>query len=371
MLKLQIKELLLASFSFEEYNPLYTKVLLLYALLFSAVIINLVFVFINLFVNHAYALMWINIFIFIFSSLALYVLRERQDHMLAGYIGNFTLFVGFILVVLLFEGSNYTLIWSYFFAPFAIITLGASRGLQVSFVFIGIVLGISYMGVGIWEEGRWNLQSYLRFAVAHLLMLYIIYAIQNRYERANAKIEKLRQKEKEQLKIFEKLSITDPLTMLYNRRFLNEIFPRQLNSARRTERLFAFFLLDMDYFKQYNDSYGHQKGDWALQQVAEVLSSTLRRNEDYAFRIGGEEFAGIIVAEDKKSIEIRVISILQALKVCNIECENALDQGHLTCSVGAYVVEDETEYLFNDIYRATDEALYKAKADGRNRIVYV
>lgn len=370
-MKPKLKELLLASFSFEEYNPLYTKVLLLNALLFSAIIINFVFVFINLFVNHAYVLMAINLFIFIFSALALYVLRERQDHMLAGYIGNVALFIGFLLVVVLFKGSNYTLIWSYFFAPFAIITLGASRGLLVAFVFIVMVFGITYTGIGVWEEGSWNLQSYVRFMIAHILMLYIIYAIQNSYERANKKIEQLRQKEKEQLKLFEKLSITDPLTSLYNRRFLNEIFIRQINNTRRNEKVFAFFLLDMDYFKQYNDSYGHQKGDWALQQVAEVLSSVLRRSEDYAFRIGGEEFAGIVVGEDTKSIEIRIMSILHALKACDIECENALEQGVLTCSIGAYVVKDESEYSFNEIYRTADEALYKAKADGRDRVIYV
>ena len=370
-MKPKLKELLLASFSFEEYSPLYTKVLLLNALLFSAIVINLVFTFVNLFVNHAYALMSINLFILVLSALALYVLRERQDHIGAGYIGNIALFIGFLLVALLFEGANYTLIWSYFFAPFAIITLGASRGLLFAFVFMVILFGITYTGIDVWEEGRWNSQSYLRFMIAHILMLYIIYAIQNSYERANQKIEKLRQKEKEQLKVFEKLSITDPLTSLYNRRFLNEIFLRQINNTRRNDKVFAFFLLDMDYFKQYNDSYGHQKGDWALQQVAEVLSSVLRRSEDYAFRIGGEEFAGIVVGEDTKNIEMRIVSILHALKASHIECENALEQGVLTCSIGAYVVEDETEYSFNEIYRTADEALYKAKADGRDRVVYV
>ena len=368
-MKPSLKELLLASFEFEDYSPLYTKVLLLNALLFSAVVINIVFILIHLFFTHDFSVMAVNVSIALLSLVSLYLLRERHDHVSAGYLGTVVLFAGFIVVTVMLEGANYTLIWSYFFAPFAMITLGASRGLVITLLFLAIILSVSYMGIGSWMQGEWNLQSYLRFLVAHILMVYIIYAVQNSNERANRKIEALRSKEQEQLKLFETLSVTDPLTGLYNRRFLEELFPRQLNSARRHNKVFAFFLLDMDYFKQFNDSYGHQKGDWALEQVSEVLKSSLRRSEDYAFRMGGEEFAGIVIGDDRNSVETRIASVVEAMRACGIENSGSNTGTLLTCSIGAYVVEDEDD--FNAIYRKADEALYKAKADGRDQVVYV
>ena len=370
-MKPKLSELLLASFEFEEYSPLYTKVLLLNALLFSMMIINFVFIVINLFFTHEYIMSALNLVMFSSALFSLYILREKGDHNLAGNLGTATLFFGFLAVVLLIKGENFTLIWSYFFAPFAIVTLGAARGLLVSFVYLVMLFTITYMGVGIWQDGLWNMESFLRFLVAHILVVYIIYAVQNSNERANTKIAQLRQKEKEQLKIFEKLSITDPLTGLYNRRFLEEIFPRQLNNARRNNKVFGFFLLDMDYFKQYNDNYGHQKGDWALEQVSDVLTACLRRSEDYAFRMGGEEFAGIVVCDDRESAEIRIRSIAQALRECNIENRESHNSGLLTCSIGAYILEDSEEYDFKTIYRESDEALYKAKANGRDQVVFV
>jgi len=369
-LKPKLRELLLASFRFDDYSPLYTKVLLLNALLFISAVMNFIFLFIQLAVVHNYQIAIVNFSILLFSLIALYILREKQNHKLASYIGNGILFIAFIAIIILLQGKSYTLIWTYFFAPFAIITLGAARGLVLSALFSIITFSLVYSGIGVWLDGTWDLPSYLRFVLAHFLMLYVMYAVQNSQERANKKIEELRLHEKEQLQLFEKLSITDALTSLYNRRFLVEIFARQLNSAKRNHKTFAFFILDLDYFKQYNDTYGHQKGDWALQEIAKLLKKQLKRSDDYAFRMGGEEFAGIILADNKQGIQKQIIQIHKALSTLNIPHLNSLINDVLTCSIGVCIVEQNHEGTFSEVYKHTDEALYKAKASGRDLISY-
>ena len=95
----------------------------------------------------------------------------------------------------------------------------------------------------------------------------------------------------------EKLSITDELSSLFNRRHFNNLFPQELARAEREQKSIALILIDVDYFKPYNDNYGHQQGDKVLQDVAKVLQNSLRRAGDFAFRIGGEEFCVVITVD--------------------------------------------------------------------------
>ncbi len=359
-----------ASFEFEDYSPLHTKILLLNAMLFITAALTLLFTVILLFITQSYDLLFIDLSVFLSLSYTLYILRVKNDHQRAAYIGNAVLFTAILAITLLHHGENYTLIWTFFFAPFSIVTLGASRGLIVSFIFMLIVLALTYTGVGEWQEGAWNTESYLRFLIAHFLMLYVIFVIQNSNERANNKISRMRHYEKKQLKFFEQLSITDPLTSLYNRRFLKEIFPRQLFSAKRNDKLFAFFILDLDYFKQYNDTYGHQKGDWAIEQTANILKEHLRRSSDYTFRLGGEEFAAIILGDDIDCIHNRINAILQAVADLKIEHKGSNVKSVLTCSIGACILEVDSEYDLEDFYSLADEALYRAKDNGRDQVIY-
>jgi diguanylate cyclase (GGDEF)-like protein len=369
-MKPKLQELLFASFEFEDYNPLQTKVLILNAMLFITILISILFMFINFFVTHNYVLFTVNLFMASLIGYSLYLLREKQMYIAAIYIGNVTLFIAFIAITLLKHGENYTLVWTYFFVPFSIITLGARNGLILSFTFIMTLLAITFTGISTWGNADWNTETFLRFSLAHFVMLYVIYAIQNSNESANSKIEKLRQKEKLQLKLLEKLSITDTLTSLYNRRFFEEISPRQIQRAKSNKELLTFFVLDLDYFKQYNDTYGHQKGDWALVQVSEVLKEVFSKSDDYTFRIGGEEFAGIFLDEDVANIHNRINTVIENLNKKHIEHLGNPIENMLTCSIGVYIQEIESDLTHQEIYRLADEALYKAKEKGRNQIVY-
>lgn len=297
---------------------------------------------------------------------ALILLRYQKDYRRASYLSTSVFFIAFLAIISLLKGEHFSIIWSYFFAPFSMIILGAKRGLFISIVFLSFALSFSYIGVGNWIHGLWDMASYIRFALSQIVMLYVIYAITNSNEKANKKIESLRQRELAQLKLFEKLSITDPLTSLYNRRSLQEIFPKEFYAAQREKKYFAYLLLDLDYFKHYNDTYGHKKGDDVLIEIAALLKQSCR----YAFRIGGDEFAGILVADRLQKIKKRVNNLQRQIYDLKIEHQQNPVAPYVTCSIGTHIVQTY-EYDFNEIYNNTDKALYKAKAEGRNRVVFL
>jgi len=365
-MKPKLKELLLASFSFEESNPLFTRILILNAFLFITATVSFVSILYNTFFIHNYLLVYIDLFIFSFITYALYQLRQKRNYTLAAYMGTITLFFALNAMALILHAENFTLIWTYFYAPFVMITLGAKRGLLISLVFLIAVLTGTYYGIDKWLDGAWDISSYSRFTLAHAVMLYVTYAISNSYEKAYERIEALRQREKAQLKLFEKLSITDPLTSLYNRRSLKEIFPKEFYDAKRNNHYFAYFLLDLDYFKSYNDTYGHQKGDEVLIAVADILKEKFK----FTFRIGGDEFAGILVGDTKEVIKQKIDQLHESIVSLQIENEKSPISTHLTCSIGVHII-NEYEYDFEEIYNLADTALYKAKALGRNQVIYL
>lgn len=128
-------------------------------------------------------------------------------------------------------------------------------------------------------------------------------------------------------------------------------------------------MIDIDYFKQYNDTYGHHQGDTALISVANSLKKSLKRPEDYVFRLGGEEFC-VITSEINKEgtleLEKRIKSNIESLLIEHIgsKCSS-----YLTASIGIKIVSDDLYLDYDDIYKLADDALYEAKDEGRNKII--
>jgi len=172
-------------------------------------------------------------------------------------------------------------------------------------------------------------------------------------------------------KYIEMISITDGLTSLFNRRHFDEIFPKQLKIAKRQNSYLAFAMVDIDKFKQYNDIYGHQEGDSALKAVAGILKNGLKRADDYSFRLGGEEF-GLLFQSKTKHGTIDVCErIRQGVEKLNIEHKGNSAKPFLTISIGVVLISPRSSALPEEIYKKADEALYKAKNSGRNRVEIV
>jgi len=169
----------------------------------------------------------------------------------------------------------------------------------------------------------------------------------------------------------EELSVTDELTTLFNRRHFNHLFPQELARAERDKKIFALMIIDVDYFKPYNDNYGHQKGDLALQLISKALNDTLRRVGDFAFRIGGEEFAVIITAERSEDI-IKIAKKLRAtVEELKLEHDYNETSPYITVSIGVkmhHCIGAQPADM-DLIYRLADDALYQAKKNGRNQVI--
>ena len=168
-------------------------------------------------------------------------------------------------------------------------------------------------------------------------------------------------------KHIEHLSITDDLTQLFNRRFFNVKIDKEINRAKRENSYLSFLIIDVDYFKDYNDNYGHQAGDVALIEVANVLKKYTNRSSDFAFRLGGEEF-GIITRLDKDKVIEFANNIKNEIESLHIEHKRSKVSEHLTISIGIASRIGFELLDTNTLYKEADDSLYEAKDNGRNCI---
>lgn len=165
-------------------------------------------------------------------------------------------------------------------------------------------------------------------------------------------------------------SIRDSLTGIYNRRHFDAVAELELTGARRDGHCFGLMMIDIDYFKVYNDTYGHQAGDIVLKAVSRILSDTLKRSVDRVFRVGGEEFAVLTKAERPEQIEILAQVLRSAIENGHIDFRSSPYQ-NITVSAGVTTLSPKTDMHIETLYAKSDEALYRAKEEGRNRVVCI
>jgi len=169
------------------------------------------------------------------------------------------------------------------------------------------------------------------------------------------------------------LSITDGLTSLYNRRYFNDIAKSVIDKTVRNNRVFGFMILDIDNFKKYNDTYGHQEGDNVLISISDSLKKSFRRSDDLIFRLGGEEFGVLINAKKEEDVLLLASNSRENIEALKIEHKRNIPSGTITASFGLIVIQADNiseEYNLDYIYKKADDKLYDAKKNGRNRIEY-
>jgi len=176
----------------------------------------------------------------------------------------------------------------------------------------------------------------------------------------------------EKNKRLNELSITDGLTQVYNRRYFQEVFENKIDSLYKEEKYFAFMMIDIDYFKEYNDTFGHYSGDKALISVAEAIKKHFSEEEYYSFRLGGEEFAVLYNFRDTKSAIQHAKKFVHIVESLKIEAGKGHDFPFLTISSGLYLLKSipYDKLLLTHIYNKVDSLLYRAKNEGRNRLLY-
>ena len=166
----------------------------------------------------------------------------------------------------------------------------------------------------------------------------------------------------------EQLATHDGLTGIANRRSFDERLATEWKRERRDSSTLSLLMIDIDHFKRYNDTYGHQAGDGCLQQIARVLEQVVFRPGDLVARYGGEEFAVILTATSAEGATIVARRILDRIAALTIP--HAADgRGHVTLSIGIATSLPKPEMTQEDLIAGADGALYRAKRAGRNRFV--
>lgn len=163
------------------------------------------------------------------------------------------------------------------------------------------------------------------------------------------------------------LSLLDPLTGVANRRFFDQELEREWNRSVRTERPLSVLMIDVDFFKAYNDTYGHLKGDQVLERVAQSLKECLNRSSDMIARFGGEEFAVILPDTPVEGAIVVALNMLQTVEDMGIEHSQSTFT-RVTVSIGVSSNTDHDIHSYPELLGLADKNLYDAKAFGRNHI---
>ncbi|MFN5516093.1 MAG: diguanylate cyclase domain-containing protein [Cyanobacteriota bacterium] len=164
-----------------------------------------------------------------------------------------------------------------------------------------------------------------------------------------------------------RLAVIDPLTKIGNRRFFEQYFARDWQYAVREEKWISLVICDVDFFKQYNDAYGHPQGDQCLCQIAQCLRSGCRRSTDIVARYGGEEFV-LVLLGTKPEAALKIVKKIQGELAAQNLAHQASPLGQtVTLSFGVASLKPEPGQDQQILIDRADQALYQAKREGRNR----
>jgi diguanylate cyclase (GGDEF)-like protein len=185
-------------------------------------------------------------------------------------------------------------------------------------------------------------------------------------DRLEEQIKNLDRKVKKKTEALRELAITDPLTKLYNRRYFSEISTRIYDVAQRESEALSVMMLDIDKFKNINDTYGHQVGDQVIITLAKIINE-IKRESDVVCRYGGEEFIMLLPKTSKAGALDLAQRIRVAIERYEILIEEKNTTVRFTVSLGVSEVDYSKDSEIEDVIRRADNAMYIAKREGRNR----
>ena len=306
------------------------------------------------------------ILILIFSYL-----RYSQNILLTGHLSSVAIVLFFPIYAHLNQNDQFGLIWLFVVPFLAIAFNGYKVGVGYVAVYLTVIITMAFQNIGVWQDGLWTELSVIRLFVGLAVFTTLALMLDLANDHLNKRIERQRRKEDVYLSKLKRLSMVDSLTSVYNRHHFNQVLAQKVTELKDSDLYLTFFILDIDHFKLYNDHFGHQKGDEALQAVAEAVSHFMKRQNDLVFRMGGEEFSGVVVSDTPAEISVWLEHLIK--KIENLNIPHAPDASHpnLTASMGVFSAQIDNLNCINVIYRTADQALYQAKARGRNQTVII
>lgn len=187
--------------------------------------------------------------------------------------------------------------------------------------------------------------------------------------KSQKKLKELTLKLEQSNKHLRHLSEVDELTGLYNQRYMASLLTSEWKRHTRNKYLLSLIYIDIDFFKEYNDTYGHSMGDKALSEVASIFKKSALRSTDKIIRFGGEEFALILPETDLDEAMMVAQNLLDHVLQQKIEHLGSKISNILTVSIGVACIQPSSSTSIDDLKLEVDNALYKAKNSGRNCVV--
>ncbi len=302
--------------------------------------------------------------LFIFDASALFfvlaasfIYRKKSIYFIAQSLLVIML-VAMLLLVYINKGQDGTLFWSFIVVYFIMTLFGHKKGAIISIALFSLLVLITTQEI----DNSISYQGFARYLIAIFVMITVAFSYEysinktiNKLDDANIALEKMTR--------------VDGLTTLYNRRYFNELFPIKINDSSRNENLLVFAMIDVDFFKSYNDAYGHQAGDDVLKLISVEFKKVMKRANDYAFRLGGEEFGLLFEVKERQQAINIVENILERVENLKIIHSHSAVSQYITVSIGLYIAQEKEQSQDDSRYKLCDNALYKAKNTGRNKFI--
>lgn len=270
------------------------------------------------------------------------------------------IFVQFFFLFLFHSGAGNQMafIWFYLYPLISFFILGINSGLILSLQLILTSYIINLFSSYIPFFVQINDGKIIRIILSYSGVLVLAYIFEKTRSSTRIKYETT-------LKELNERAIRDSLTGLYNRRYMDDMISRIIDQCSRNDMKLGFIMADIDFFKNYNDTYGHQAGDEVLLMFSKMLESNIKRKSDFIFRYGGEEFFIILSSTTPASLENLSDKIIKGTFELSIPHKTSPFKT-VTVSAGAVFTDDPEKSSFDDLINLTDKALYKAKNSGRN-----
>jgi diguanylate cyclase (GGDEF)-like protein len=163
----------------------------------------------------------------------------------------------------------------------------------------------------------------------------------------------------------------DALTGIYSRKFMEEALARKIKLLSRADGLLSMLMIDVDFFKLFNDSYGQDEGDACLVDIANTLAKAIARKDDFIARYGGEEFVAILPYTNEYGAQVMANRMIGNVWGRNIPHDKNSATNRVTISIGGTTVRVKHTHKIDDYIQFADEALYASKQNGRNRYTHV
>ncbi|MBV1909519.1 MAG: diguanylate cyclase [Kangiellaceae bacterium] len=209
----------------------------------------------------------------------------------------------------------------------------------------------------------------LFLSTAYLFHFLRLIRVNKRNQVLENTIQKRTAELKEANRLLAKMVKEDGLTGILNRRAFNDILEIECRRVQRSQGTVGLMLVDIDYFKQYNDSLGHPEGDRCLMEIANILAKSCNRAGEFVTRYGGDEFAIVLTDSYFDKVETYANGICKTVFEANLAHPGSLTADRVTISIGVGILAASADYSSETLIALSDDALYQAKDNGRNRAV--